>query len=281
MYGRTHNLKSTRLAKRRRRAFVGRAFFAIFCLAGIWGAIYLLAGLKAITISNLDVSGAVSVPPAQITATAQPFLEGRYFSTVPKANIIFYPKSEIEKKILESFPQINRVDIGFENLHSIQIKISERVAEALWCQVELETAGKTGKENCFALDNGGFIFAPAPSIGSTTPAFIKFYSDLRMTNPIGQTYTHPEYFQSLLGFAKDLNSLGFQVSAFVERADADFEAKLSTGSRLIFGRSADFSSILSNFKTIVSEPSFGGPEALAKIDYIDLRYGNKVFYKPR
>ncbi len=281
MLGRTHNLKSARLRLRRRKAFIGRVVLTTFYLAGLWGSIFLLSGLGAVTIRNIEVAGTVSVSPQEIATTAQQFLTGRYFFTVPRASIFFYPKDAIVESILRSFPRAERIAVGFKNFHTIGISITEHQAAALWCQGEALTSAKSGGEVCFLLDSNGFIFAPFSPLGGEASKFMKFYSASPKENPIKQTYSSTEYFHSLLGFAKDLASIGFSVSLFRERPDADFEVQLLGGQRLIFGRDANFASIINNFQTIVSDPSFSGTSGLSKVDYIDLRYGNKVFYKTK
>lgn len=281
MIGRTHNLKSARLAKRRRNAMIWRTFFLLFCLLGVWGGIFLVSGLEAINIRSVEVSGTTSIAPTKINEIAQSFFNDRYFYTVPRTSVLFYPKRSIEDKILETFPQVVGVSVGFVNLHTIGISVVERVAIASWCQEKTEKDLKGGKEECFSLDNSGIIFASDSTVASTSATFVKFYSAVQKENPIRQVYTKAEYFQNLLNFAKDLSTAGFGVSKFIERPDSDFEAKLIEGARLIIGLDSDFASIVSNFKTIVSDPSFGGADGLAKVDYIDLRYGNKVYYKVR
>ncbi|KKS44235.1 MAG: hypothetical protein UV05_C0009G0014 [candidate division CPR1 bacterium GW2011_GWA2_42_17] len=274
-------LTSLRLQKRQRKAFVGRIVFAIICVVGFWGLVFLASSAKAITIRDIEIVGVTSISSSNIKDEAQKFLTGRYFFTVPKANIFFYPKSDIGKSLAELFPRLDSVVVRFKNFHAIDIKVSERKAEALWCQDESEALADSERETCYILDKNGFAFASFLEIANAPNDFIIFYSSTPKENPIKQTYTTTEYFRALLGFAKDLNTLGFTVSLFRERQNGDFEAKLSSGGqRLIFGRDADFASILNNFQTIVSNSGFGGSSDLSKIEYVDFRFGNKVFYKP-
>lgn len=281
MLSRKHNFKSSRLRARRRRAAVSRAVFALVSLATLWGFLFWFSSLGAFTVRNLEIKGVVSVSPSDLAKAAQKFLAGRYFFTVSRANIFFYPKSAIEADILRTFPRIERVAVGFENFHTIGLEVAERGVSALWCQGEALalTLAASGGERCYLLDDNGLIFAPFSAAATTSPAFIRFYSAVYKENPVGQTYGSAEDFRALSVFAKNLASLSFTASLFRERPDGDFEAKLLTGQRLIFSRAADFASVLNNFHTIVSDPGFSGTGGLAKVDYIDLRYGNKVFYK--
>ncbi|MEK7575188.1 MAG: hypothetical protein AAB511_03080 [Patescibacteria group bacterium] len=248
-------------------------------MLGAWGSVFLLSGHEWVTIRDVEVEGAKTIVPTEITDLAEEFLIGRYLYTASRANILLYPKGAIENKILELFPQVERVSISFKNLHAITIRLTERTPEALWCQAESSTVTKSVTEHCFVLDADGFIFAPDSILGSSTTKYLKFYSAKSKGDPIRQEYASVEYFYALLDFAKDLADSDFPVSFFRERTDTDFEAKLLVGPRLIFGRDADFVSVLSNFRAIISDPNLGGAGDLSTVDYVDLRYGSKVFYK--
>lgn len=279
MLGRRHNLKSARLRARRRKIIIGQTALIFIFLAGLWVLIFWSSGLSSINIRTIEVSGTSFVSSNEVAADAKKSLVGRYFFTVPKTNIFFYPKSDIEKNIIEAFPAVQSVSVGFKNFHTIGIWLLERQAEALWCEPAEPAAGSAG--SCYLLDANGLIFAPFSAVGTTSPAFIKFYSAAPKKNPIGQIYAAAEYFQSLLAFAKNLNTLGFAVSSFSEGSEGDFEAKLFKGVRLIISRDIDLDSVLNNFQTIVSDPPFIASGGLAKVDYIDLRFGDKVFYKKK
>lgn len=278
MLSRSNTFKSARLKEKRRKIIIGKIAVTVFCLGSLWGLIFWLSNLPAVTIKDISVSGNVSVFSQDVVADAQKFLSGRYFFTVPKSSILLYPKSAIEKDLRDSFPRIASVAVSFKNFNTIGIKVSERAPEALWC--ELLTApsdGAVGK-GCFYIDSSGFIFAPYAT--SSAPAkFVEFYGPLTGTNPIGQTYHSADYLQNRLNFAGDLFSAGFSVTAFAERTGGVSEAKFSSGQRLIFADDTDLSAAFSNFQSVVSNPDFKSSGNFEKLDYIDLRFGNKVFYK--
>ena len=63
--------------------------------------------------------------------------------------------------------------------------------------------------------------------------------------------------------------------------DGDMELVLEGGSRILFSRSEDLRKALENLQALLSENVLGVPkEQLSlSLDYIDLRFGNKIFYK--
>lgn len=245
------------------------------------------------TVRVVKVSGTVAVSPSAIASSTEKFLTGRYLFTVPRANVLFYPKRSIERDILERYLRVARVEARFKNFHTLNISVTERKTEALWCRsilVQERDVGET-RDDCFLLDGDGFVFdkfdladQTSPDVlkfvtPSRFPAYVKFYGGFSSTTgPIGQTYLSSARFQELLQFSENLIPLGATVLAFRERPDNDLDVELSGGGRLVINRESDLSSTISNFQSMIFEPNFGGMEGLKKIDYIDMRFGNKIFY---
>lgn len=270
----THNLKSARLQARRRKAVIGRIFILVFFVSALWGSIYFLTGLSFVTVREIEVVGATSIATSTVSETAQNLLTGRYFYTIPKSNIFFYPKNKIERAISDAYPRVEHVGIGFKNFHAITVTLIERSPKALWCDSAVS-------ENCYFLDDQGLIFSAYYHLDDTAIDFIKFYSASAVVDPINHQFVSSEYFAKLIDFAGKLKSVGFTVLSFSERQDADFEVKLSGGQRIIFSKDANFDTVLQNFKTLLGNSEFSVDKGFKRVDYLDLRFGNKVFYKTK
>ena len=83
MFHRTHTLKSTRLKERRRKIIVGKAVLAFLSVLGLLGLVFWLAGLPAITIRTIEVSGTVSVSSSNVARSTEKFFSGHYFFYFP------------------------------------------------------------------------------------------------------------------------------------------------------------------------------------------------------
>lgn len=283
MRERNFKLKSARLVARRRRALITRAILTILGLVLLWTGLFFISSLKYITIDSVKVVGTSPVSSTYITETAKKLLEGRYFYTIPRSNIFFYPKRKIEQAILEAYPRIENVAVGYNNFHSIDIAVVERATSAIWCQGSTKTLSVVSKsgENCYEVDSTGMIFAPHIFVATSTDKFITLYSANSKEEPIKQNFVDAQFFQKLLNFADDLSQAGYTTKSFSERADGDFEATLYQGQRLIFSKDSDLSLVLSNLQTIVSAQDFIKAGGFSKVDYFDLRFGNKVYYKQK
>src|SRR3989338_6835150 len=97
MFHRTHTLKSTRLKERRRKIIVGKAVLSFLSVLGLLWLVFWLAGLPAITILTIEVSGTVSVSSSNVASSTEKFLAGYYCFTIPRVNFFFYPKKSRTK----------------------------------------------------------------------------------------------------------------------------------------------------------------------------------------
>ena len=279
MISRSQSFKSAKLQKRRRTVVIGHIVFYALLLAGLWGFAFESLALPPINITEITVSGSLSLSPSEIVSVSEKLLSGRYFFTIPRTNIFFYPKARIQSTLLNLFPRLDTVSIHFKNFHAIHIFVTERFPEALWCHSGLTTLSGSMDGPCFFLDGTGFVFAPAPETSTTSSAFVKLYGILSEENPIGQTYGSAGELAKLLDFSKNLVSLDLRVSAFRVQSDNSIEALLNNGARLIFDRDDNLAVARINLESVISDPSFRAATRHARIDYIDLRFGNKVFYR--
>lgn len=273
MLRRSKKFTSAQLRRKRRKIFAARSA-VVLCAGGIlWAAAFWFSGHPAFTIRNVEVFGTVSVSSEKIASTTSTFLSGRYFLTVPKNNILFYPKRAIEERLAESFPELASVAVGFKDFTTIGVRVVERAPVALWCAPQADD-DSTG-EHCYFVEASGLIF----SLASTTGSLTRFSTPLHRDTPLGQQVLPESRFKEFSRFAEKLAEIGFPVSAFRARSDGDSDVALYNKVRLIVGKDASFDEAFGNFLTVLSEEVMGEISGLSQVDYIDLRFGNKVFYK--
>lgn len=260
------------LAARRRQA---RIIIGVLVLIISIAAIFLLSWFlnqPFIVINNLSVSGNSMVAADDILKTAKNILADSYFGLFTKSNIFIYPEKNIRQTLTAVFPAIKNVRGNLKNWQTLQLSVEERAPFALWCQ-------SADSANCFYLDDNGLIFAGAPIFSDNI--FFKFLGGEinASSSPLGKNFLPSGEFRRLNFFLDSLAPLGLTPATF-EVDTVQAQIYLKSGGRLIIAASADLSLILENLETILRSDNL--KKALARggiIDYIDLRYGNKVFYK--
>lgn len=232
--------------------------------------------LEQFQVSNILISGNKVIPQEKIQSIVEDNLSGTYFFLSPKTNIFFYPKSRITKQIEDEFERVKEVSVNFVNLKSIEVKILERTPKSMWCGVKKESA----VGGCYFMDENGYIYAKAPDFGGNV--FLKFfgldYNSLLLgsESPIGVTIMDVEKFDKFTLFVDTLSEIGYKPISLARVDDHDFELYFNDGMKIIFGNDQDFEILLDNLQSVLDSGELVNRE---NIDYIDLRFGNKVYYK--
>jgi len=262
--------RKTSLAARRRRAQVLIGFLILIIVAGTLFCLSWFLSQPFIVINNISVSGNSLIASKDILATVKNIISDSYLGLFTKSNIFLYPEKNIEKTLAASFPAIKSIHGNLENWYTLNLSVEERTPVALWCQ----SADST---DCFYLDSDGLIFSPAPVFSDNI--FLKFTGSSISSPIVGKNLLPPDEFRRIAFFLESLLPLGLVATSLQIDGD-DYQIQLKAGGRLIIKTTGDLSVILENLRTILRSDNL--KQALARdgvIDYIDLRYGNKVFYK--
>jgi len=270
------NFKSSHYIKKRRKQAIFRAcLWFLFIVSLIWGASFWSHN-EFFTIKNIKIVGNDVTVKEDIENIIVADTAGNYFGLFSRANIIIYPKSKIKKDILNQFKRISQVDIGMSDRDSIEVDVVERKPIALWCTSGQDiTEVNLLSDECYFLDETGYIFAKAATF--TGNVFFKYYGSVD-GGPIGVGYFPESKFVNLEAFIKGLENLKIKPIYLSTTPDGDFEAHLAGGSKIIFN-DKDISNTLINLDSLLSKNNLIGEEVISSLDYIDLRFGNKLFYK--
>lgn len=264
------SLRRLRLAARLRRA--AGLFLAAAALAG---AFYLLSR-PVFSITGVTVVGDTPVPERELVSTVENELSGQYLFSLPKSHMLLYPRRAIEAALLRRFPILQSADVSLRNLASLQVAVAPRRGAALWC-----VTAREGSLLCALLDRTGFAFeATAPA---SYPLFPRITDEEATSSPRigGQAISEPRLL-SLLSLHERLEALGIATQELRLRGN-EVAASLSGGSEVFFRDESDFAPALARLETLLSEKDLvprNGGDGL-RVEYIDLRYGNKIYFKPR
>ncbi len=263
-------VRSPRLARKaRKKAVRNGVILGIFLFVCIGAGIYALLQ-PVFRIRRISVDGSEALPKDAITAFIREHISGSYLGILPKDHILFYPAKNLEAGIERQFPTLARVDLSRENLSAIRVAVVSREPEVIWCQ----------SERCFFMDKTGFVFAEAPE--TATPLYYHFIDEQTATStPLGTVALDPTRLGVLFGLATKIDALGQSVSELHIEKNGEVTVLLGGGAKLLFGNGASFDDALSRLEMLLSEkglvPRRG--ETGLNVDYIDLRYGNKIYFK--
>lgn len=237
----------------------------IFCLS--W-----FLSRPFVVINEITISGNSLVATDALLATTKNILADYYFGLFTKGNIFIYPEKTIRQTLAAAFPAIKNISGNLENWQTLHLSVEERIPFALWCQ-------SIDFTECFYLDNNGLIFSPAPIFSDNI--FIKFTGgeiDASSSPMVGKNFLPIDEFHRVTFFLDFLAPLGLTPIIFEASID-EYQISLKGGGRLIINSSDDLSIILKNLGTVLRSDNLKKAITNDTLDYIDLRYGNKVFYK--
>ncbi len=239
-------------------------------------ALGFLSRIRGLNIKQIDVGGNKVVDTEAIKEVVNADMAGYYLWFFPKTNIFLYPENKIKKDLIEKFKRLDNIYFNFESGNTFQIHVTEREGKYIWCGNDYPVIGNS-EQICSFMDEKGYIFDQAPHFSGNV--YFKFYGDyFQNDNTI---------FPQLITFKKNLEALGLKPMAMYVSKDNNAKVILQplNNSSVIpvirFKIDSDFDKIHENLETaLTTEPlksQFKNKYSL--LLYIDLSFGNKVYYK--
>jgi len=261
-----------RARRLRRRALATLA--VILLLLAVFGAAVGLAHLPALRIVQVTVAAApgesLSADQAQLIHDyAAQELSGDYLLLFPRDNALLYPKSAIVQGLLKNFPALMSAAAGRSGWHTLSVVVGVREPVALWCG-----AVAASSSPCFLLDAHGLAYAALSISGNT---FDRYFGALTGdANP--RQYLSPQSFASLMALVaalKEVDASG--VSSVSVDENNDVTVSFGDGFRLLFAL-ADTDTTLQRF-ALARRADVFMQHPLSDFEYLDLRFGDKLYYK--
>ena len=275
------------LIKRNRRAMRLRLIILSSVLfISVVGSLSYFSFNRRVVISNVVVSGNRIIDGAKLESNIKDKLSGRYIGLFSHSNFLIYPRNKIYKNLMIEFPRIEKLSVNREGLNTLKIEITERSGAYLYCGVSLPENREDIGDNCYFVNNDGYIFDKAPYFSGDV--YFKYYMKINgdIKSPLGSQMIPQNRFRELIRFIDGITSLGFKPAYLViDENNIDYLYLKSVGVNpnpvIKFKEDNDLSAILVNFITAMNEKEFAN-EINSKYDtlsYIDLRFKNKVLYK--
>lgn len=255
-----------RVRKRRRRAIY--AGLSLVAIGALFYAAHRISYFPQYTIQSVEVSGTSALDPVQIRDQVESAL-GTGSSFISPRFIFSYDARKIERALEASTMRIARVRISRANLLSttLDVAIDERAPFARWC----------ADAGCYLIDQTGFVFAASASSTDTVAEPFVFSGGLASsTDPLGQ-YLAPAHFPSALAIMRALGQAGFAPVAAHFDSDTDFSITFDSGLTLYASFGAEPPELVRNLKLVLASDAL--KDHLSDLEYVDLRFGQRVFYK--
>ncbi len=237
-------------------------------------AVVFVSHMKRFIISDIQIVGNSVTTDDKLKQIVQEDLAGKYFWLFPKANAAIFPRQALAANIFSEIPRIQDVNIELLNPVTLQVSVKERKPYALYCK---QAVDDLSAENCFFIDEEGFIFSEAPLFSGAV--YFIYTSNRIFGEPLGQYFLPKKDFMEVANFVENVEDLGVE-GRRLELSDGVFHLFLSSSGEIIWNKEDPASLVWQNLNAFLSDKEIASqPDFLEKISYIDLRFKNKVFYK--
>jgi cell division septal protein FtsQ len=264
-------IPASKIKARRKRRLLIVFVVVVLALLAIVGGLVALMHADFMRISRITVTGTQTIATSSLVAYAERELAGSYLGIIPKDNIILYPKAAIAASLIEAFPVLASATVSASDFHSISILVVERKPKAQWCGVDA-----SAPEPCFLLDENGAVYRS--SLTFTDPSYIKYFGSISGSSP--KQYLSVREFRALSALVDTIAA-----SQKTERIDGvwvdtnrDVHLLFGSGFTLLFMLSSDGADIYQRFTLALQSDPFK-THALDDFSYLDLRFGDKLYYK--
>ncbi len=228
-------------------------------------------------IKGVKIEGNETISAEEVLKIAENKISGKYIFLFPKNNIFIYPGSAIALEILDNMKKVKTVETKIGDGNILSVKIYERNPSYIWCPDELSPKDTTSDNQCYFLDEQGFSFSEAPRFSG--PVFFEIYASSTIGNDfIGKYPFESELFKKLVLFKNALTEINLPATGLIRMKDGDFKFILKAGGAVLINEKNDINISLRNIVSAKKALEDSGKN-IDSIEYIDLRFGNKVFFK--
>ena len=275
MYERTYHktvLKTEEKAPKKSTSRINwKMILILTALIAVFGGMIYVIRLPKLQVKTVEVTGEHVVDPGDITEFITTQLQGNKLFILPRSSIFLVPEHTIEKALQRQFPRLQTVVVSRKNFSTLTVTVSEYQGVYLWCTTDTE---------CYFMDQNGVTFSPAPYFSGS--AYPKLFIGTLEQLPFQAL--SPAQLTTVQLLLERLPSIGIAPLAFHfvndHEVTIDFNHNGQQAMVLLDPNIDPAQTITTLFTALRTNPlatKFHDPTQI--LQYIDLRFSNRVVYK--
>ncbi len=226
--------------------------------------------LSFLRVTNISVNDTLNIKSEEVKKDVLDMVSGNYYFIIPKDSYFFLSKEKIKNKIVDDFKRIDTIEIKNKGTTGLEIEITERQPEVMICDGFRED--EEG-EHCSFADKQGIIFEKVAT--SSDKIYFKYYSSDEIDK---------DKFLQLQDFVKNVENSGIIATGLLLSEDGSYELYIKNVDQSIavvyFDDRTSLDKVVSNlsvfWKNSINKKI--GSDSIPNFEYINLRFGNNVFY---
>lgn len=248
-------------------------FIVLGAFAATLAAVSILLAAPRFSLQSVEISGTELLAPKEISARASEYLQKRRWLFFKNSNLfLFRPEGLVEA--LETQYVFESLSVVKEG-KAIRVNVREKQSELVWMT----------PDQTYIIDREGIILRMlSPEEQEARKSGIDPFAKLlkcrslqKQTLTIGMSALNPTEVERLFFFRRELGQLGIIMKEIqIDRTSGSWMiAKTEGGFEILFDPAAPPEEQMANlsavFRQLTKDPS--------ALQYIDLRFGNHVYYK--
>lgn len=276
MYERNYHgkvLEEDKQSKPKKKIFPWKTVLITTLCIVLFGGFVVLTQLNRLQVRTIEVVGAISADPKDVSEFVTNTLTGKWLYVFPKTSIVLLPDTTLERSIQRAFPKFETISVARSGAQTITITVTEYEGTQLWCD-ELT-------KECSFMSTTGVVFAPAPFFSGS--AYLKIYGGEKGEYPF--VPFHRDELSTIALYLDKLHAINIDATEFYfftspEKLIISFYHN-SGQTQIIIDPSVPTDTTLQSLFTALRTPPLSTRyrDSTSMLNYIDLRLPNKVVYK--
>ena len=254
--------------KLRRKRLTLKAIVVAVIFVAIFASIVAFFRIPYFQVEKIEISGNSLIDGDDLIEGIKTKIEGKYLGLFPKTNIFIIPKRNILAELPREIKRIKNIALDKKYFGAIAVKIEERSNAALYCETE----------NCAYADESGFVFEKAPYFSGAV--FLKLIDqrspEKALEDFMGLNLIDENEFKKITEFADLAAKIGGGIKEVILKKENIYEFYTQEGWKIILN---DKNEPRSAYLNLITALDANIKDKRAKLDYIDLRLGNKIYFK--
>lgn len=250
-----------------------KMLFRLLFLVFVGATAYILFFSSFLEIKRISLEGIVELKYEDVYNKISESFSGKYFYFIPKNNLILISRNRIDGEVSDSFKKISKVEVKKIFPDGIVVKIVERKALLVWC-----SAGP-----CYIIDENGYAYTwtDFESDEIKQNNLLSIVDNSGKSVAIGEKVLDEEYMEFIMALKDELDrETGIKISNEYHvgsRIAEEVRVRVEDGWEIFFSTSLPMENSIQTFKTFLEKEMVDKDKG--KLEYIDLRAENKVYYK--
>lgn len=259
---RKHQVKAKiRKLKPKKSVFKNKWFWSVVLIVVVLGFVtWLFLFASFLQADNIIISGNKEIKTENIKSIAEKFAN---------KNIFLVNTKNIQKEILNNFPEIKQVEVKKNYFKTLAVRVEERSPVAIFCVTE-------NSASCSFVDGDGIIFKQA----ETTNDFVIVRSQTMPSDLVlGKQVLDKNILDAILKTQKTLKeNYGVVVTTAVIQNETRLNVKTSENWQVYFNiENNNINSQIEKINLLLKNEI--QIQDRQKLQYIDLRFKDRVYYK--